>query len=77
MKEVPTVPSLALKTLDIALKALENLSFSLVKFQIAVLLGKNCAKLIVIFSKFISFFLEKTYKMMLHLAVTFQRYQIC
>ena len=79
---MPTVPSLALKALEIV-SALKQIFYirnqrevKLLKIQIAVLLRKKLRWLIAIFSNFHCFFLEKYYKVMLHLEVTFQQYQI-
>ena len=55
----------------------KELKLLVTKNHIADLVDKNLRKLFVISFKFIiSFFLDKKYNVMLHLAVTFQGYQI-
>ena len=85
MKKVPTVPNLAMKDIEIVLASKQKLytlnqkelKLLVTKNHIAALVHKNLRKLFVISFKFIiSFFLDKKYNVMLHLAVTFQGYQI-
>ena len=85
MKKVPTVPNLAMKDIEIVLASKQKLytlnqkelKLLVTKNHIAALVDKNLRKLFVISFKFIiSFFLDKKYNVMLHLAVTFQGYQI-
>ena len=85
MKKVPTVPNLAMKDIEIVLASKQKLytlnqkelKLLVTKNHIAALVDKNLRKLFVISFKFIiSSFLDKKYNVMLHLAVTFQGYQI-
>ena len=52
------------------------MKFHLLKMEIAALLDKKLRKVIAMFFNFSSVFLDKKYKVMLHLAATFQQYQI-
>ena len=85
MKKVPTVPNLAMKDIEIVLASKQKLytlnqkelKLLVTKNHIAALVNKNLRKLFVISFKFIiSFFLDKEHNVVLHLAVTFQGYQI-